>query len=310
MHLLLNDFLPDRSAPEEIRVSNGMKFPAAYRLVEESDVQRLLKPRALFSHKGSYGHALIIAGAAATMGAALLASKACLNGGAGLTTAAIPESGLSALNTALPEVMYVERSELLEMDGLKPYNSIAIGPGFKRASGYEVKDLELVERLLEFKIPLIADADALNLFSGNKIYLNGLAENSILTPHMKEFDRLFADHADWWSRLKTAQIEARRRNLIIVLKNQFTFIVDQLGNVYVNPTGNPAMAQGGMGDVLTGLIAALLAQGYTSRDSAIIACYLHGLAGDDLAKESFNVTASAVSEQIPKSRFRLQSFAP
>ncbi len=310
MQKLLNDFLPDRSAPEKVRVASGMDFTAEYMLVCRSDVQQLLRPRVPFSHKGTYGHALIIAGARATMGAALLSCKACLRGGAGLTTAAIPESGLVALNTALPEVMYAERSALLEKNALKPYNAIAIGPGLKQSSGYDPVDLKLVDLLLESKTPLIADADALNLFAGNKNYLKNIANGSILTPHMKEFDRLFGEHSSWWSRLETARLEAKKRGIIIVLKNQYTFVVDQAGNVHINSTGNPAMAQGGMGDVLTGLIAAQVAQGYSNKDAAILACYLHGMAGDDLGLYSFSVCASDVAEQVPRSHFQLQSFAP
>ena len=117
---------------------------------------------------------------------------------------------------------------------------------------------------------------------------------------MKEFDRLFGSHKNWWARIKTAQKEAKGRDLIIVLKNQYTFICLSTGEVRINPTGNPAMASGGMGDVLTGIITALVAQGYSSEEAVTIAVYLHGKAGDKLAENRFVVSANQVALQIPK----------
>jgi hydroxyethylthiazole kinase-like uncharacterized protein yjeF len=127
-----------------------------------------------------------------------------------------------------------------------------------------------------------------------------IPENSILTPHMKEFDRLFGAHMNWWDRVQTAKEQAKRLKIIIVLKNQFTFICSTDGKIYINPTGNPAMAQGGMGDVLTGVIAGLFAQKYSALDSAILGCYIHGKAGDYLATDRVVVTASQVAERISK----------
>jgi len=310
MQRSINDFLPDGSAPQEVVATPGMNSGGDYLLIGKADVKQLLKVRPAFSHKGTYGHALIIAGAPATMGAALLCAKACLYGGAGLTTAAIPESGLQALNTTVPEVMYTERAALLQKDALERYTSIAIGPGWKQGMVYSDSDIQLMRILIERKLPVLADADALNFFSESKSDLDKLPKHSVLTPHVKEFDRLFGVHEDWWSRLKTLQKQAMEREIVLVLKNQYTFIADQQGKIYINTTGGPAMAQGGMGDVLTGLIVSFIAQGYEPENAAIVACYLHGSAGDELAEERFNVTASAVAEQVPRSRFLLQSFAP
>jgi len=117
---------------------------------------------------------------------------------------------------------------------------------------------------------------------------------------MKEFDALFGAHKTWWERLETARTKAKKKRVVIVLKNQFTFIIDQEGKVSINQTGNPAMAQGGMGDVLTGIITAYLAQQYTAAEAAILGCYFHGKAGDELAAESFSITASQLARQIPK----------
>jgi hydroxyethylthiazole kinase-like uncharacterized protein yjeF len=272
-----------------------------YQLTSPSFIRQLVKPRQLFSHKGTYGHALIVAGQANTMGAALLSARACLFGGAGLTTLSIPESGLTALNASLPEVMYVPRTKLTEAEGLKKYKAIAIGPGL----GTDEEGLRLLQMVLKLNSPMVIDADALNMLGKQRSLLNQLTEGCVLTPHMKEFDFLFGEHVSWWERLQTAREKAKQINCIIVLKNQYTFIVGPEGNVTVNPTGNPAMAQGGMGDVLTGFIVSFLAQGYTAYQAAVIACYLHGMAGDELAKERISVTASAVADQLPGTLKRL-----
>lgn len=292
----LNDFLPDASAPEGQMAAVGIQFLSDFMAVELADIRSLFHLRKPFSHKGSYGHALILAGGTLTMGAALLSAKGCLCAGAGLTTAAIPASGLSALNASLPEVMFVEKQVLLNPGALDPYNAIAVGPGLAD----EESNLSLLSGLVRLKLPLIVDADGLNVLSVNKKMLDGLSANSIITPHVKEFDRLFGAHSTWWTRLQTAIREAKARKIVIVLKNQYTFIVEQSGFVYINTTGNPAMAQGGMGDVLTGVITAFVAQGYPVKDAAILGCYLHGKSGDNLAETYFNVTASQIATEIPK----------
>lgn len=270
--------------------------PSDWKLTTESDIQNLIKPRTNFSHKGTYGHALLVAGNHSTMGAALLAASACLHVGAGLTTVCLPQSGLIALNTALPEVMALPRNEQLAMEAFEKFNAIAIGPGL----GIEEENEILLKRLIELNKPLIVDADALTILSQRKELFNALPPQSILTPHVKEFDRLFGLHQNWWQRVMKAQKEAKQRNLVIILKNQYTFICLPNGEVHINPTGNPAMASGGMGDVLTGLIAGLVAQLYTAENAAVLAVYLHGKAGDELAETRFTVNASAIALQIPK----------
>jgi len=270
------------------------KQKSDFLLVEESDIQAMLKPRKLFSHKGTYGHALIIAGTTNTMGAALLSSMASLHTGAGLTTACIPQSGLTALNTILPEVMALPRDEYTRIENPAKYQAIAIGPGL----GVSPENEKLIESLLFSQQRLIIDADALNILGEKPELLEKLPENTVLTPHMKEFDRIFGEHENWWSRLQTAREKAQALKIIIVLKNQFTFICVPEGKIYINPTGNPAMAQGGMGDVLTGIITALIAQDYSPADAAIFACYIHGKAGDNLAMDSMVVNASRVAKEI------------
>lgn len=304
MATFLNSFLPDSDPQSKTQiVGKGLgkqttkeEETSPFRLIEPEDIKKLFKPRAAFSYKGSYGHALIIAGAQQTMGAALLTSKGCLYAGAGLTTTSMPESGLTALNTLLPEVMFIKRKALLKNDALTKYSAIAIGPGLGKGAKAE----QTLAQLFTLKRDFIADADALNILASRPDLLAVIEKHSILTPHVKEFDGLFGKHTSWWDRLQTARKKAIQLGIVIVLKNQYTFIVSQRGEVFINSTGNPAMAQGGMGDVLTGIIVAYVAQGYAAKDAAILACYFHGKAGDDLAIKSFNVTASQVAEQIPR----------
>jgi hydroxyethylthiazole kinase-like uncharacterized protein yjeF len=287
METRLNQYLPDASCPDHYD-------PKPYRLIGDKDIRDILSPRKTFSHKGTYGHALILAGAAETMGAAILSAKGCLYAGAGLTTVSIPESGLIALNTALPEVMYVPREEALHQT--EKYTVIGIGPGL----GTTDESLKLLKELFKLKKAVVVDADALNLLSEHQVLLKQLPEGSVLTPHMKEFDRLFGDHDSWFERLQTGRKQAVKYKCTIVLKNQYTFIIDEQGTVWINSTGNPAMAQGGMGDVLTGMVTAYCAQKLTPSHAAVAACYFHGRSGDDLAKNYFNVTASQVAENVPK----------
>ncbi|MCC8426805.1 NAD(P)H-hydrate dehydratase [Mucilaginibacter sp. UR6-11] len=258
---------------------SSLKSP--YQFIEEKDIKKLLKPRRHYSNKGTYGHALIVAGQAQAMGAALLSSASCAYAGAGLTTACIPESGLTALNTYQPEVMAIVRhgDELPEIKWAQ-FTTIGIGPGL----GKDSRALTLLIDILDnYKAPIVMDADALNLLAGNPELWNKVPAGSILTPHMKEFDRLFGEHANWWQRLQSSIKMAKKHNIYIILKNDYTLVASPDGTVCFNSTSNPAMATGGMGDVLTGIITSLVAQGYTPGEACIIGVYIHGKAGDDLA---------------------------
>ncbi len=258
---------------------------SGWKLIEEEDIQLMLKPRKSFTHKGTYGHALIIAGNTETMGAALLCADACLHSGAGLTTAYITPGGLTALKTRSPEVMALIRSNYDEIS-LDNYSAIGFGPGL----GNNENTFSLLKEVLKKPhIPLVLDADGLNTLAAYPGWLDKLPENTILTPHVKEFDRLFGEHQTWWERVEAARENAKQYQLIILLKNQYSFIVLPSGDVLINPGGNPAMAVGGMGDVLTGMITSFLAQGYQPGQAAIIACYLHGKAGDILNKKGMSV---------------------
>ncbi len=275
-----------------------------YQFVEEKDAKDIIKPRRRFSNKGTYGHALIIAGEAETMGAALLSASACLYAGAGLTTACIPQSGLVALNSLHPEIMAVLRdNEQADIEWEK-YNAIGIGPGLgKKANALQL----LTDVLAHFDSPIVADADALNLLSENPHLLEKLPKGSVITPHMKEFDRLFGEHINWWQRMQTAQAKAIALNINIVLKNDYTLIVTSEGKVYFNSTSNPAMATGGMGDVLTGIITSLLAQQYKCDDACLLGVYIHGKAGDELAlpNRAYIVTPTQVLQRLPATMAKL-----
>jgi hydroxyethylthiazole kinase-like uncharacterized protein yjeF len=252
-----------------------------YYLVEEQDARQLLKPRRRFSNKGTYGHALIIAGKDETMGAALLSASACAHAGAGLTTACIPQSGLVALNSSMPEIMALIKNESktpeIEWD---KFSTIGIGPGL----GKEPSTLKLIKAVLKnYGKPVVIDADALNVLAENQNLLRKLPAGSILTPHMKEFDRLFGKHTSWWQRLQTAKAKAKELGIYIILKNDYTITATPDEKLYFNSTSNAAMATGGMGDVLTGIITSLLAQKYSPQDACILGVYIHGRAGDELA---------------------------
>jgi len=285
INFLLPESLPVINCWEAVNIGIDENFVRSlnspYQFVEEKDIRKLIKPRHKFSNKGTYGHALIVAGQAKTMGAALLCSSACAHAGAGLTTACVPESGLTALNAYQPEVMAIIRQGN-DMPEIKwdSFNTMGIGPGL----GNDENSLALLTYIFtNYKKPVVIDADALNLLSEHKQLSDLIPEGSILTPHMKEFDRLFGDHNSWWLRIQTAIVKAKELNLYIVLKNDYTITATPDGKAYFNSTSNAAMASGGMGDVLTGIIAALLAQNYSSEDACIIGNYIHGKAGDELA---------------------------
>jgi len=270
-----------------------------YHMVEEKDIRKILKPRHRFSNKGNYGHTLIIAGQPETMGAALLSASACVYAGSGLTTACVPQSGLTALNSYMPEIMAIVRHDMeLPKIDWKKFSSIGIGPGL----GKDELAVELITDVFtNYKKPIVIDADALNLLSVHRELWRSIPENSILTPHMKEFDRLFGDHDNWWQRIQTGIQKAKEHAIYILLKNDYTIVITPEGKVFFNSTSNPAMAVGGMGDVLTGIISALLAQQYSSEDACILGAYLHGKAGDELALPNRTnvVLPSQVSARVP-----------
>jgi hydroxyethylthiazole kinase-like uncharacterized protein yjeF len=236
-------------------------------------IHKLFKTRLPDSHKGSHGHALIVAGSKSKMGAAIIAAKACLGSGAGLVTVNIPTKERAALYAAIPEAMIEFREEEKNWEN---YNSFAIGPGI----GTDKSAENLLKLLItNVNSPIVFDADALNIMAKNQGNLFMLPQHSILTPHSKEFDRLFGNHDSDKERRETAIAKAKDLKLIIVLKSHKTFITDG-DKSFENTTGNSGLAKGGSGDALTGIITAFLAQGYEPINAAKLGVFLHGLAAD------------------------------
>jgi NAD(P)H-hydrate epimerase len=244
------------------------------------NVAPLLKSRSLFAHKGTFGHGLLIAGAYGKMGAAVLASKACLRSGIGLLTTHVPHSGTPILQTAVPEAMCsIDASDLMFTEFPKPdqFSAVGVGPGI----GTKLNSQRALKELLLAKPEaLVLDADALNILAMRREWLDFLPVNSILTPHPLEFERLTGATSDSYSRLKQQQAFSQKYGVLVVLKGGFTSISLPNGEIYFNTTGNPGMATAGSGDVLTGIILGLLAQCYRPKEAALLGVYLHGLAGD------------------------------
>ena len=235
-------------------------------------IKNTYKKRPCDSHKGTHGHALLIAGSSDKMGAAIIAAKACLRSGVGLLTVAFYPENKNILFHSIPEAMYVNSCV---MNDLSPYNAIGIGPGI----GVDEISLQYIYELYENKLPVVFDADALNLIAKYKIDWKNFNFPFVLTPHPKEFDRLFGEHDSESVRRSTAIQKAKELNCVIVLKGHKTFITDGI-QTFENTTGNSGLAKGGSGDALTGMITSFLAQGYTTLEAAKLGVYLHGLAAD------------------------------
>ncbi len=245
-----------------------------YHLTTKADVLPIYKFREKFSHKGDYGHSLIMGGSFGKVGAVSLTSRAALTIGSGLVTAYVPKCAYQILQTSIPEVM-VEvdaENELHYFNSKAKATVIGIGVGMgtaiDTAKGF-AKFLKLNKTLL------VIDADAINLLSKDKSLLNLLPENSILTPHPKEFERLVGKWKDNYAKLKKLVALSKKHKIIIVLKGAYTAIAHQ-GKIYFNTTGNPALATAGSGDVLTGIITGLIAQQYSPFEAAVLGVYLHG----------------------------------
>lgn len=271
-----------------------------YQLLTASYLKPYFNKRHLFSHKGKHGHAALMVGSKGMMGAAILAAKACLRSGAGKLTCYIPEEGVSIVQAGIPEAMcsidtYTGDNE--KLDKLACYDSIGIGPGIGNT---EESKNRLLFFLKQYKRPVVLDADALNLVAGNLELWKLIPANSILTPHVKECERLFGKAGNDFTRIGLAIKKAKEYQVVIVLKGHYTLIADPSGKYIFNSTGNPGLAKGGTGDVLTGIITSFLSQGYSPFDAACFAVHLHGMAADKaiekLAQES--LLASDVIDNI------------
>ena len=269
---------------------------------DEAALAGVRKSRAPQSHKGNYGKALLIAGSYGKIGAAVLSTRACLRGGVGLLTVHVPRCGYLIVQTAAPEAMALVDDNEHHFSGLDPaqlagYDTVGIGPGLGTDEETVAGLSDLLPALKERSLSLVMDADALNICGKHRALLHQLPERTILTPHPKEFERLTKPARDDFHRLELLREFCQTYQVHVVLKGGPTAVGAPDGKVYFNSTGNPGMATGGSGDVLTGLLTALLAQGYEPLDAARLGVYVHGLAGD-LAAEQLSLEALTASDLV------------
>ncbi len=252
--------------------------PTSYYLSDCPSILHRYRPVSRFAHKGTQGHALVIGGSHGKIGAVVLAAKAALKSGCGLVTAYLPECGYDIMQTAFPEAMALTEGQghitNIKFD-LQP-KAIGIGPGIGQ---HDETQQALHNFLKQNTAPLVVDADALNILSDNKEWLQLLPENTIITPHPKELERLIGSWDNDFDKLEKMKAFAEAHSLIIVSKDAHTMVV-QGSDIYVNTSGNAALATGGTGDTLTGIITGLLAQGYSPLDAAVFGVHLHGLTAD------------------------------
>ncbi len=271
--------------------------PSKYHLITETDIKSRILTRNKFDHKGTYGHALLVVGSYGKIGAGVLAARACLRTGVGLLTVNAPRCGYEILQSQVPEAMVLADPQdeyWSRVPNIDSYKAIGVGCGL----GQEKLSITALEELLQSTDdPMVLDADALNLIAQNPTWLEEIPANSVLTPHPKEFQRLFGATNDDFERLELLSAKAVEHKLVLLLKGAHTIIALPTGECYFNNTGNPGMATGGSGDVLTGMITGLLAQGYSPADATIVGVYIHGKAGD-LAATDFGENALLPSDLI------------
>ena len=272
-----------------------------YSILEESDIRTIVKPRKRFAHKGTFGHGLLIAGSYGMAGASILSAKACLRSGIGLLTVHVPIHNHDLLQTTVPEAIVqtdVHERYFAEPADLRKYKALAIGPGLGQE---EDTALAMLEQIQGSMIPVILDADAINILSTHRNWLSRLPKRCILTPHLGELERLTGKCMDTYERLTKVKELAAYLQSYIIVKGAWTAIVTPEGNCHFNPTGNPGMATAGSGDVLTGILLALLAQGYTQEEACKLGVYVHGLAGDIAADRMSEIamTSGDIVEALP-----------
>lgn len=256
-----------------------------FSILEEEVIRPIVKPRKRFAHKGSFGHGLLIAGSYGMAGASILSAKACLRSGIGLLTVHTPIHNHDILQISVPEAIVqtdIHERYFAQPTDLSRYKAIAIGPGLGQE---EDTALAMMEQIQGSNLPIILDADAINILSTHRNWLSRLPKRCILTPHLGELERLIGKCMDTYERLTKVKELAAYLQSYIIVKGAWTTIVTPEGEYFFNPTGNPGMATGGSGDVLTGILLALVAQGYSREEACKLGVYIHGLAGDIAAEE-------------------------
>ncbi len=295
---ILDGVLHEGFSPSPALDTRQMDGISDFEFIDDAFIGTFYKARKKFSHKGNFGHAMIIAGSYGKIGAAVLSASACMRAGTGLLTCHIPKCGYDILQSSVPEAMVMTDLDFTFNtkvdDDLLKYSAIGIGPGISTAT---VTKKLLPEIFEAYHKPVVLDADALNILSEEKELFKLVPAISILTPHPKEFERLFGATANEFDRVSLALQKAKELNCIIVLKGHYTFIATPGGRGYFNSTGNAGMATAGSGDVLTGLLTGLLAQGYNATETALLGVYLHGLAGD-IAAKAFSAEAMIAGDII------------
>lgn len=271
-----------------------------YYYTTSRELRGLVTRREKFAHKGTYGHGLLLAGSKGKMGAAQLAAIGALRSGIGRLTAHVPSDGLVVMQLGVAEAMCSVDSAsnlISELPDLSAYNAIGFGPGV----GTEPETREVLRELLRTSlVQLVIDADGLNILAQNKELLNELPAYTILTPHPKEFERLAGSWSNSFERLELEKKFAADYNVILVLKGANTTVTNPDGQIFFNGSGNPGLATAGSGDVLTGIILSMLAQGYEPEDAAKLGAWLHGTAGDmavTMGSEE-SITAGDIPEHL------------
>lgn len=269
--------------------------PTADFVIDDEVILNIFKVRQDFAHKGTYGKSIIVGGSYGKIGAVVLATRSALKTGSGLTFVLAPNCGYEILQTSVPEAMFIDGGEKNIRQIKDQENTVfGIGPGLGTEKETEKA---LLEFLKNYQSPLILDADALNIISKNKDYLELIPKKSIITPHPKEFERLFGKTENSFERLDLAKTKAKELNIYIVLKDHHTQVITPEGTVFYNITGNSGLAKGGSGDVLTGIITSLLAQKYTEEEATILGVWLHGKAAD-FAAEKYSKEAMQPTDVI------------
>ena len=297
---MYNCQMTDQAYIEETRLMLERLLPAeSIRTMDQDYIRSLLKRRNPKAHKGCFGHALLYAGSHGMAGAAVLSAKACLRSGVGLLTVCTPPVNNDILQTSVPEAMVIMTDDMYAASDLSRYSAIGAGPGLGKGESQTA----LLDKLLKnASCHMVLDADALNIISQNSYLIDYIPSGSVITPHPGELARL-TGKADDSTRMTSNAIElAYRTGLTVVVKGAPTVTVMPDRTAFINTTGNAGMATGGSGDVLTGIVLALLAQGYSATDSAIIAVYLHGYAGDMAAAELSQtaMTSADLITYLPK----------
>lgn len=281
--------------------------PTPYYYLTPKNISPLIHARQKFDHKGVFGHALLIAGANGMAGASILAGKATLRSGAGLLTISIPQKNKDIIQIALPEAMVLcDQNEdyFTSPVDSKIYHSLAIGPGLQKN---RATAQAFIKQLRYCSSPVIVDADGINLLAEQSEAVAYLPKGSILTPHIGEFNRLIGKYKHHYERLTKAADWCKRHKVYMVLKGAYSTIITPERHYFFNSTGNPGMATGGSGDVLTGILLGLLTQGYSPLESCKIGVFVHGLAGDLAVKEKGEIAliASDIIDYLPQAWMKI-----